>query len=368
MSRYLSYLFPAVPAALQESFRQYRLLRLLLRVRWLFWITLFFQVVLFLFDWLRYHEGKFSADPVYLRLFCTHILSFVLSPVYWFAYRTIGSVRRGNLIGAERWTYLVYGCLTVYGLPRAVFAYQDRETLILYGLYLLISQVVLLMPHRSRVVSTLVGMAVMVPVVWVRQAANSIEQYTTSVEVALLTLGIMVLGTYLYNVFLREFIQNHRIEEQNQILKKQAFLFEANRKRAVQELEQRSQELISYVLQEQQRNSFLLELRERIGQAEPDRLTQSIDLQLNQEERWKYFVTLFERLHPLFFSRLQSAYPTLNTNDLRLIAMLKLNLSTKEISTLLGISPQSANTARYRLRKRLDLPAEAALESFLQQY
>lgn len=368
MSRYFSYLFPAVPVALQESFRQYRLLRLLLRIRWLFWITLLFQVVLFSFDWLRYREDKLFTNPVYLRLFYTHILSLVMSPAYWFAYRQIGAVRRGNLVGAERWTYIVYLGITVYGLPRAVFAYQDRKTLILYAVYLLVSQVVLLMQHRIRIVSTLVGIVIMVPVVWVHQAADTIEQYTTSVEAALLTLGVMVLATYLYNVFLREFIQSHRIEEQNQALKKQALLFEASQKQAVQELEQRSQELISYVLQEQQRNSFLLELRERIRHAEPDRLAQSIDHQLNQEERWKYFVTLFERLHPLFFSRLQSTYPTLNTNDLRLIAMLKLNLSTKEISTLLGISPQSANTARYRLRKRLDLPAEVALESFLQQY
>ncbi len=368
MSRYLIYLFSSVPTDLQASFQQRRLLRLLIRIRWMFWISLLFHLVLFSFDWIRYQQQSLFANPVHLRLLYTHLASLLVIPLYWFSWRQVKAVRRGELGRAQRWITFIYVFITLYGLPRAAFAYQDRKTLLLYTMYLMVSQIVLLMEHRTRLLSTVISAGVIVPVVWASYAPDSQQRYAIPVEVLLLTLGVFSLSTYLYNQFIQEFVQNARIEAQNRTLKKQKVLLEREQDRAVQELEQRSQELVSYVLQEQQRNAFLLELRQRIGATEPERLTQSIEHQINQEDRWKYFLTLFERLHPLFFSRIQSTYPTLNAGDLRLIAMLRLNLSTKEISALLGISPQSANTARYRLRKRLDLPPEASLESFLQQH
>ena len=340
----------------------------MIRVWWMFWLTVSFQAILFIFDWMRYQQNTLFTNPIHLRLLYTHIASSLLLPIYWCAWKQIGTARRGNLTVAERWANILYVSIAAYGLPRAALAYQDRKTLILLIAYLMISQIMLLMQHRTRLLSTVISICVIVPVVWVSHESDPLEGYTVSLEVTLLILGIVSLGTYLYNQFVREFIQSTRIEEKNRTLRKQTALLEREQNRARHELEQRSQELVSYVLQEQQRNTFLLELRARIGHTEPDRLVQSIDHQLGQEERWKYFVTLFERLHPQFFSQMQSAYPTLNTNDLRLIAMLRLNLNTKEIALLLGISPQSANTARYRLRKRLDLPADASLESFLQQY
>lgn len=317
---------------------------------------------------MRYRQSTLLTNPIHLRLFYTHLVSLLFVPAYWFVWKQIGTVRRGKLSGAQYWVNALYVFFALYALPRAAFAYQDRKTLILFVTYLMITQVVLLMDHRTRLLSTVISVSVIVPVVWISYPSDSPLRYMISIEVVSLTLGIFSLSTYLYNQFIRTFIQTARIEEQNRTLKKQAVLLEAGQNQAVQELEQRSQELLSYVLQEQQRNAFLLELRERVGLTEPDRIMQSIDHQLNQEDRWKYFVTLFERLHPLFFSQMQSAYPTLNANDLRLIAMLRLNLNTKEIAGLLGISPQSANTARYRLRRRLNLPADASLESFLQQY
>lgn len=357
-----------MPPHLQELFQQYRLIRLLTRIRWMFWLTLIFQAFLFSFDWVRHQQNSLFDNPIHRHLFYTHIVSLLLMPVYWVAWKQIGAVRRGLLVGAQRWINVLYVSIALYGLPRAALAYQDRNTLILLVTYLMVSQIVLLMEHRVRMLSTVISVGIIVPVIWSSHASDALLRYMIPVEVTLLALGIFSLSTYLYNQFVRTFIQNARIEAQNQTLKKQKVLLEREQDRAVQELEQRSQELISYVLQEQQRNAFLLELRERVGHAEPDRLMHLIDQQLNQEDRWKYFVTLFDRLHPQFFSQMQLAYPTLNANDLRLIAMLRLNLNTKEIASLLGISPQSANTARYRLRRRLDLPADASLESFLQQY
>jgi DNA-binding CsgD family transcriptional regulator len=48
-----------------------------------------------------------------------------------------------------------------------------------------------------------------------------------------------------------------------------------------------------------------------------------------------------------------------------LCAYIKLNIATKEIARLMNIAPESVNTHRYRLRKKLTLPAEETLDSFI---
>lgn len=56
-----------------------------------------------------------------------------------------------------------------------------------------------------------------------------------------------------------------------------------------------------------------------------------------------------------FQDRLKACYPELTAYDLRLCTYLKANLSTKEIATLLNITPDSVKKAKHRLRKKLDM-------------
>lgn len=69
-----------------------------------------------------------------------------------------------------------------------------------------------------------------------------------------------------------------------------------------------------------------------------------------------------------FVRRLQVNFPRLSSNDLRICSLLRLNLSTKEVAQKLGISPESANKARYRIRKKLNLSHEEDLIQFIIEY
>jgi DNA-binding CsgD family transcriptional regulator len=75
----------------------------------------------------------------------------------------------------------------------------------------------------------------------------------------------------------------------------------------------------------------------------------------------------FERVHQDFLANLKKQFPSLSANDLRLCAYLRMNIATKEISKIMGISPASANKARYRLRKKLGLKKEEDLISFIME-
>ena len=60
-----------------------------------------------------------------------------------------------------------------------------------------------------------------------------------------------------------------------------------------------------------------------------------------------------------FQNQLKHQHPELTAYDLRLCTYLKSNLSTKEIATLLNITPDSVKKAKHRLRKKLGMEATA---------
>lgn len=86
---------------------------------------------------------------------------------------------------------------------------------------------------------------------------------------------------------------------------------------------------------------------------------------LRLDEDWEQFKIHFERVHPTFFVNLSKNYPGLTSEELRLCAYLKINLSTKEIANILNILPTSVHKKRNRLRKKLQLNVDEELSAFL---
>jgi DNA-binding CsgD family transcriptional regulator len=83
------------------------------------------------------------------------------------------------------------------------------------------------------------------------------------------------------------------------------------------------------------------------------------------DKDWDGFRLHFEKVNNGFFEKIQSQYPSLSAKDLKLCALMKLNLETKEIASILDISPESVKVARHRLRKKFDLPTDQSLHAFL---
>lgn len=67
-----------------------------------------------------------------------------------------------------------------------------------------------------------------------------------------------------------------------------------------------------------------------------------------------------------FLQRLITIHPKLTQGERYLAALLRVNLSTKEISMLTGTTPKTINMNRYRLRKALNLSSEEDLTDYLQ--
>lgn len=83
------------------------------------------------------------------------------------------------------------------------------------------------------------------------------------------------------------------------------------------------------------------------------------------EEYLKVYDVNFEKIHNDFFKKLKTINPKITRRELRLCAFIKMNLSNKEIAPLLNISVRGVETARYRVRKKLNIEQEMSFNDFL---
>jgi phosphate/sulfate permease/DNA-binding CsgD family transcriptional regulator len=79
------------------------------------------------------------------------------------------------------------------------------------------------------------------------------------------------------------------------------------------------------------------------------------------------FYAEVEKIHKDFKIKLESKYPDLSEHDKKLATLIRLDLSNKEIATLMGISPKSVEVSRYRLKKKLGLEKDSSLIEFINQ-
>ncbi|GAB3985793.1 triple tyrosine motif-containing protein [Spirosoma daeguense] len=146
-----------------------------------------------------------------------------------------------------------------------------------------------------------------------------------------------------------------------------------------QSLIQKSEELANSTMGLIHKNELLMQLKEELNRTKAkessrfpgedfQRITTLIDTNISSERDWKIFETNFNKVHEQFLKRLFDEYPDLGQGDLKLAAYLRMNLSTKEIAQLLNITHRSVELKRYRLRKKLDLQADANLSEFMIKY
>ncbi|MEM1322375.1 MAG: LuxR C-terminal-related transcriptional regulator [Bacteroidota bacterium] len=90
-----------------------------------------------------------------------------------------------------------------------------------------------------------------------------------------------------------------------------------------------------------------------------------IDQSIDKDDRWQSFKVSFERIHPSFFIKLSQDFPSLSQNELKHCAYMRMNLSNKEVASILHISPKSVEMARYRIKKKLNLEADTSLSTFI---
>jgi len=139
-------------------------------------------------------------------------------------------------------------------------------------------------------------------------------------------------------------------------------------------MELRTRELAAMAMRLVRKNAFLQKLRKdtlRLGEEHPaskgvlDTLLGAIAGNLHGDDEWERFEQEFQRINYDFLQRLSNRCPQLTPAELKVCAMLKINLSNKEIANLLSVSLRSIESHRYSIRKKLGLPSEENLTAYL---
>jgi DNA-binding CsgD family transcriptional regulator/ligand-binding sensor domain-containing protein len=177
----------------------------------------------------------------------------------------------------------------------------------------------------------------------------------------LIMLGLQVWG-----------IRRTRKKERRELEKREKELFKLRNEKLQNEVEHKSKELANSTMAIVKKNEFLLQLKktvtnqkEQLETRYPDKyyyhLIKKIDDNISSHEDWHLFETNFERAHEQFLQKIKEQYPELTSKDLRLCAFLRMNLSSKEIAPLMGISVRGVENHRYRLRKKMGLDHDDSL-------
>jgi len=142
------------------------------------------------------------------------------------------------------------------------------------------------------------------------------------------------------------------------------------------QLEERKKELITYSLNIGQQRELLDSICKSIEKAVNVKNSDEKNLILTNEliriKQKKSFTTEAEKIyqnaeqaHTEFLSRLLSKYPNLTNQEKRLLVLLRIGLSTKEIAPVLNISTKSVEIGRHRLRKKINLNKDENLIQFV---
>jgi phosphate/sulfate permease/DNA-binding CsgD family transcriptional regulator len=97
-------------------------------------------------------------------------------------------------------------------------------------------------------------------------------------------------------------------------------------------------------------------------------LVLKINQNLYTDRDKKKFEMIMQEQSTGFLRKLELKYPGLTDNEKRLIILLRMNLSSKEIASILNISPKSVEMSRYRLRKKLQVPPKINLKDFFENF
>ena len=209
-------------------------------------------------------------------------------------------------------------------------------------------------------------------------------QNQKSIALGLLAIVIIVIGIILW---LRMSYANKRKQElvlkDKQLAVSQKSLIEAqlkNTQLAGEDLKTRldfkNKEIQNFALHIIEKNEFISDISNQIEQLKRDlkdpvakekirSLSSKVKYSLSIDRERQEFQKHIKQINSEFFLRLEQQFPSITESEKKLSALLMLNLSSKEIASILNISAKSVDMNRYRLRKKFEIEKECSLSDFI---
>ncbi len=185
--------------------------------------------------------------------------------------------------------------------------------------------------------------------------------------ILLLSLGLLKVGY--------DFLQRRQKERhEKELLDAQSKILALKNEKLETEIDANNSKLLFSTTQMAHKNTILIGVKAELEKIQDEKkislrkTIRVLESELQSGDYWNEFNIYFDKIDKNLLKSLVNEYPVLTKNDLRLCGLLRLNLNTKEIASLLNISLRGVEKAKYRLKKKLGLTAETNLDSFIQLY
>ena len=197
--------------------------------------------------------------------------------------------------------------------------------------------------------------------------------YTTLLVASVILLIFIVFAVYLFQRYRLHRQENRELQKS---LEQETLISQLNRKNFEQDMKQKECEISSSTLLLANKNEVLQQIHDitkqfsdqgSIPQEYVRQVNSVIGDSLRNDDEWSRFKLHFDSVHPDFFVKLKQRSSELTENDLRLCAYIRIGMRAKQIAEMLSVSPDSINTNRYRLRKKLALDKGQSLDDFIRQ-
>lgn len=158
------------------------------------------------------------------------------------------------------------------------------------------------------------------------------------------------------------------------------YLFFKHRNRQIRlksEVEKRELELQQQTLHMINLNNSMAEVevglkslkkKDTVVRRDVQALLSNIFVNRSMDKEWEQLETYFSKIHPKFNSQLLKRHENLTQKERRLLALIKLDLNTREISGILSIEQRSVVMSRYRLKQKLGLAEKEDLDAYVQTF
>ena len=214
---------------------------------------------------------------------------------------------------------------------------------------------------------------------------NNVATYSFEIErpwlisnkmIAIYTIILLLFVLIIHNIYKRYYrkqrekmlLKTTRELELKELENKQQ-LMRFNNEKLRQDIDNKNRELGISTMSLIKKNEFLNSIKKELKKIEDKKslkhIIKIIDRNLNNTDDWNLFEEAFNNADKDFLKKIKSLHTSLTSNDLRLCAYLRLNLSSKEIAPLLNISARSVEVKRYRLRKKMGLSHETSLANYI---
>ena len=136
-------------------------------------------------------------------------------------------------------------------------------------------------------------------------------------------------------------------------------------------LEVKEQELKTYIIDLSRKNTIINSLQEAVPVIEEpvgaseDEIAELLEQKILTDDDWEQFQSRFNAIYPGFFTKIKESRIQLTEAETRILVLMRLELSGKDMASILGISPQSVRVCKMRLKKKLLTEGYETVEDFL---